>query len=127
LKIQANLVKFKKKTISKMLKRKYFSEVSIALQMIILIICRLFVSARKEPMALLDRPDQTNYPVAFGRVLTPTPVTTQSSVAGAAHVECGSTHKVVDECFKNLPPHLVEFLQTSKVPLNQEDVTNKCK
>ncbi|XP_016991071.1 uncharacterized protein LOC108053011 [Drosophila rhopaloa] len=40
--------------------------------------------------------------------------------------ECGSTQKMVDECFKDLPPHLMEFLQNTKVVISQKEITAKC-
>ncbi|XP_016960331.1 uncharacterized protein LOC108031431 [Drosophila biarmipes] len=40
--------------------------------------------------------------------------------------ECGSTQKMVDECFKDLPPHLMEFLQNTKTAISKKDITQKC-
>lgn len=39
---------------------------------------------------------------------------------------CGDTQKMVDGCFKDLPPHLMEFLQSTKVAVNKEEVESKC-
>ncbi|XP_075144649.1 uncharacterized protein LOC142219646 [Haematobia irritans] len=41
-------------------------------------------------------------------------------------VKCGSTQKMVDNCFRDLPPHLMEFLQTSKIAINEEEINSKC-
>ncbi|XP_055901947.1 uncharacterized protein LOC129938421 [Eupeodes corollae] len=42
-------------------------------------------------------------------------------------VNCGETQKMVHECFKNLPPHLMEFLQTTKIVVaNKEEIVSKC-
>ncbi|KAH8346451.1 hypothetical protein KR084_000723 [Drosophila pseudotakahashii] len=49
---------------------------------------------------------------------------TQSSVA--AGEECGSTQKMVDECFKDLPPHLMEFLQNTKIVISKKEIAAKC-
>jgi len=44
-----------------------------------------------------------------------------------AHVEqCGSTQKMVDECFKDLPPHLMEFLQNTKIVISKQEIMAKC-
>ncbi|XP_017140325.1 uncharacterized protein LOC108154532 [Drosophila miranda] len=40
--------------------------------------------------------------------------------------DCGSTQRMVDECFKDLPPHLMEFLQNTKIVINKRDITTKC-
>ncbi|XP_052852388.1 uncharacterized protein LOC128262264 [Drosophila gunungcola] len=40
--------------------------------------------------------------------------------------ECGSTQKMVDECFKDLPPHLMEFLQNTKIVISQKEIAAKC-
>lgn len=44
-----------------------------------------------------------------------------------AMVKCGNTQKMVDNCFRDLPPHLMEFLQTSKIAINEQEITSKCK
>ncbi|EDV94411.1 GH21009 [Drosophila grimshawi] len=44
-----------------------------------------------------------------------------------AHMDkCGSTEKMVDECFKDLPPHLMEFLQSTKIVISKQDIIAKC-
>ncbi|XP_054745870.1 uncharacterized protein LOC129250256 [Anastrepha obliqua] len=40
--------------------------------------------------------------------------------------KCGDTQRMVDECFKDLPPHLMEFLQTTKIAINERDIASKC-
>ncbi|XP_017023290.1 uncharacterized protein [Drosophila kikkawai] len=40
--------------------------------------------------------------------------------------ECGSTQGMVDECFKDLPPHLMEFLQNNKIVISKKEITTKC-
>ncbi|XP_013100650.2 uncharacterized protein LOC106082583 [Stomoxys calcitrans] len=45
---------------------------------------------------------------------------------GGVQVKCGSTQKMVDNCFRDLPPHLMEFLQTSKIAINEQEITSKC-
>lgn len=40
---------------------------------------------------------------------------------------CGNTQKMADNCFRDLPPHLMEFLQTSKIAINEKDILSKCK
>ncbi|XP_065367716.1 uncharacterized protein LOC135960368 [Calliphora vicina] len=42
------------------------------------------------------------------------------------NVMCGNTQKMADNCFRDLPPHLMEFLQTSKIAINEEDIVSKC-
>lgn len=44
----------------------------------------------------------------------------------ATKVNCGETQAMVDVCFKDLPPHLMEFLQTTKIALNKEEIASKC-
>ncbi|KAH8381709.1 hypothetical protein KR093_011136, partial [Drosophila rubida] len=44
-----------------------------------------------------------------------------------AHVEqCGNTEKMVDECFKDLPLHLKDFLQNTKIVISKQEITAKC-
>jgi len=50
-----------------------------------------------------------------------------SQSAVAVGEECGSTQKMVDECFKDLPPHLMEFLQNTKIVISKKEITQKCK
>uniref|UniRef100_W8C6D8 Uncharacterized protein n=1 Tax=Ceratitis capitata TaxID=7213 RepID=W8C6D8_CERCA len=40
--------------------------------------------------------------------------------------KCGDTQRMVDECFKDLPPHLMEFLQSTKIAINERDISSKC-
>ncbi|KAH8284378.1 hypothetical protein KR018_010668 [Drosophila ironensis] len=40
--------------------------------------------------------------------------------------QCGSTQRMVDECFKDLPPHLMEFLQNTKIVISKKEITAKC-
>ncbi|EDW16317.1 uncharacterized protein LOC6574828 [Drosophila mojavensis] len=40
---------------------------------------------------------------------------------------CGSTEKMVDDCFKDLPPHLMEFLQNTKIVITKQEIIAKCK
>ncbi|EDW24210.1 GL23512 [Drosophila persimilis] len=40
--------------------------------------------------------------------------------------DCGSTQRMVDDCFKDLPPHLMEFLQNTKIIISKSDITTKC-
>lgn len=54
--------------------------------------------------------------------------TLQNPPPPLAHVEkCGSTQKMVDECFKDLPQHLMEFLQNTKVVISKKEILAKCK
>lgn len=54
--------------------------------------------------------------------------TLQNPPPPLAHVEkCGSTQKMVDECFKDLPEPLVEFLQNTKVVVSKKEIFAKCK
>ncbi|XP_017846134.1 uncharacterized protein LOC108602513 isoform X2 [Drosophila busckii] len=39
---------------------------------------------------------------------------------------CGSTEKMVDSCFKDLPPHLMEFLQNTKIVISKQEIIDKC-
>ncbi|XP_055851503.1 uncharacterized protein LOC129915836 [Episyrphus balteatus] len=41
-------------------------------------------------------------------------------------VNCGETQTMVDVCFKNLPPHLMEFLQKTKIAVNKDEIASKC-
>ena len=43
------------------------------------------------------------------------------------NIMCGNTQKMADNCFRDLPPHLMEFLQTSKIAINEQDIVSKCK
>lgn len=49
-----------------------------------------------------------------------------SDSAAGAESKCGDTQRMVDECFKDLPPHLIEFLQTTKIAINERDIASKC-
>ncbi|XP_017058388.1 uncharacterized protein LOC108099396 [Drosophila ficusphila] len=49
-----------------------------------------------------------------------------SQEATEASEDCGSTQKMVDECFKDLPPHLMEFLQNTKIVISKKEITAKC-
>ncbi|XP_037953880.1 uncharacterized protein LOC119684022 [Teleopsis dalmanni] len=40
--------------------------------------------------------------------------------------KCGDSKKMVDECFNDLPPHLMEFLQSTKIAINEDEITSKC-
>ncbi|KAM7361039.1 uncharacterized protein ACRADG_009367 [Cochliomyia hominivorax] len=42
------------------------------------------------------------------------------------NIMCGNTQKMADNCFRDLPPHLMEFLQTSKIAINEQDIVSKC-
>ncbi|XP_030559593.1 uncharacterized protein LOC115761792 [Drosophila novamexicana] len=54
--------------------------------------------------------------------------TQQQQPPALAHVnKCGSTQKMVDECFKDLPPHLMEFLQNTKIVISKQEIIAKCK
>ncbi|XP_067617367.1 uncharacterized protein [Eurosta solidaginis] len=52
-------------------------------------------------------------------------LTNNGSTAGNAS-KCGDTQHMVDECFKDLPPHLMEFLQTTKIAINEREIALKC-
>lgn len=41
-------------------------------------------------------------------------------------LKCGNTQKMVDNCFRDLSPHLMEFLQTTKIAINEQEITSKC-
>ncbi|XP_073820410.1 uncharacterized protein [Musca autumnalis] len=41
-------------------------------------------------------------------------------------VNCGNTPKMVDNCFRDLPPHLMEFLQSPKIVIDQQEIIHKC-
>ncbi|XP_005185963.1 uncharacterized protein LOC101892398 [Musca domestica] len=41
-------------------------------------------------------------------------------------VHCGNTQKMVDNCFRDLPPHLMEFLQSPKIVIDEKEIKNKC-
>ncbi|XP_018798760.1 PREDICTED: uncharacterized protein LOC108975012 [Bactrocera latifrons] len=49
-----------------------------------------------------------------------------SDTAAGAESKCGDTQRMVDECFKDLPPHLMEFLQTTKIANNEREIASKC-
>jgi len=49
------------------------------------------------------------------------------STVATGREECGSTQKMVDECFKDLPPHLMDFLQNTKIVISKKEITAKCK
>ncbi|EDW97951.1 uncharacterized protein LOC6537694 [Drosophila yakuba] len=49
-----------------------------------------------------------------------------SETTVATGEECGSTQKMVDECFKDLPPHLMDFLQNTKIVISKKEITAKC-
>uniref|UniRef100_A0A1B0FIE2 Uncharacterized protein n=1 Tax=Glossina morsitans morsitans TaxID=37546 RepID=A0A1B0FIE2_GLOMM len=40
--------------------------------------------------------------------------------------QCGNTQRMVDNCFRDLPPHLMTFLQSKKVAINKNEVLSKC-
>ncbi|KAH8330983.1 hypothetical protein KR067_009702 [Drosophila pandora] len=44
----------------------------------------------------------------------------------AIEEQCGNTQRMVDECFKDLPPHLMEFLQNTKIVISKKEITAKC-
>ncbi|KRG00097.1 uncharacterized protein Dwil_GK14242 [Drosophila willistoni] len=47
--------------------------------------------------------------------------------AQLAHVnKCGNTQKMVDECFNDLPAHLMDFLQNTKTVISKKEITAKC-
>ncbi|XP_034661388.1 uncharacterized protein LOC117896953 [Drosophila subobscura] len=46
--------------------------------------------------------------------------------AATLREDCGSTQRMVDECFKDLPPHLMEFLQNTKIVISKRDIMTKC-
>lgn len=50
-----------------------------------------------------------------------------NSITNNNNIICGNTQKMADNCFRDLPPHLMEFLQTSKIPINEQDIISKCK
>lgn len=39
---------------------------------------------------------------------------------------CGRFPKIVDNCFKDLPPLLKEFLQNNRIIITKEDLIGKC-
>ncbi|KAI9579158.1 uncharacterized protein LOC119640133 [Glossina fuscipes] len=41
--------------------------------------------------------------------------------------QCGNTQRMVDNCFRDLPPHLMAFLQSKKPAINKNEVLSKCK
>ncbi|XP_055373899.1 uncharacterized protein LOC129607163 [Condylostylus longicornis] len=42
-------------------------------------------------------------------------------------IKCGSAVNIIRDCFKNpLPPDEAEFLQTTKIPLNEKEISTKC-
>ncbi|XP_030371183.1 uncharacterized protein LOC115621626 [Scaptodrosophila lebanonensis] len=49
-----------------------------------------------------------------------------SSLSSEEEERCGSTQDMVDECFKDLPPHLMEFLQNTKVVISKKEIIAKC-
>ncbi|KAM8706565.1 hypothetical protein ACLKA7_010777 [Drosophila subpalustris] len=53
--------------------------------------------------------------------------THENSPPPLAHVEqCDSTQTMVDQCFKDLPPHLMEFLQNTKIVISKQEIMAKC-
>lgn len=53
--------------------------------------------------------------------------THQNLLPPLAHGEqCGSTQEMVDECFKDLPPHLMDFLQNTKIVISKQEIMAKC-
>ncbi|KAH8407204.1 hypothetical protein KR222_010495, partial [Zaprionus bogoriensis] len=55
-----------------------------------------------------------------------TEIQSQSSSSSADDSDCGSTENMVDECFKDLPPHLMEFLQNTKIVISKKEILAKC-
>ncbi|KAH8382556.1 hypothetical protein KR009_004105 [Drosophila setifemur] len=41
--------------------------------------------------------------------------------------ECGGTQRMVDECFKDLPPHIMEFLQNTRIVISRKEIATKCR
>ncbi|XP_055851502.1 uncharacterized protein LOC129915835 [Episyrphus balteatus] len=41
-------------------------------------------------------------------------------------VRCGEIQKMTDVCFKDLPPELMEFLTTTKIAVNKDEIVSKC-
>lgn len=67
--------------------------------------------------------------VVYGLMLfSGTAATQNKSLEELPNVDgCGTTEKMVDDCFKDLPPPLMEFLQNTKIVITKQEIIAKCK
>lgn len=41
--------------------------------------------------------------------------------------KCGNAKNIMNECFKNSTPDILQFIGTTKIDTSEEDILNRCK